>query len=353
MLRGRYRKIENVDRRRIVDAFIEGRDWREVAQTLGIKRQSARNVVVNFQRNGLVVKKQQGGRHYNKIDEAMLNFIIKLIENKPTVTLQEMCGHLSSQMPQKPRITPQALSKRLDGKMITLKDLRIVSQQWNTPQRKQERKIFAEWLVSEGLNQLKIFVDEFGINLWTSRTKGRSPKGERSVSIVEGQRGRNITICLAVSDTLGLVHSRILEGGMTKDRFSDFLSEMVELLEFQEDHFVILCDNAPAHVDAPNVGNFGYIKYLPKYSPFLNACEMAGSSLKAAIKRRLTEPSVQQEIYDRDSPRVETLHARRVNVLRREVELALDVITPRKCIQWVNHTMSYLPMCLREADIFD
>ena len=190
------------------------------------------------------------------------------------------------------------------------------------------------------------------MNIWTSRTKGRSRKGDRAVSIVEGQRGSNITICLAVSDRLGLVHSLILEGGMTKDRFSDFLSELVELLATQEEQFVILCDNATSHVNAPNIRGHGSVRYLPKYSPFLNACEMAGSSLKAALKRRLTEPVVQQEIYERDAPRIETLRDRRVKILRREVELSMDVITPQKCTQWVNHIMTYLPMCLREADIF-
>ena len=71
---------------------------------------------------------------------------------------------------------------------------------------------------------------------------------------------------------------------------------MVELLATQEEHFVIVCNNVTSHVDAPNIRGRGFLMYLPKYSPFLNTCEMAGSSLKAALKRRLTEPVLQQEI---------------------------------------------------------
>lgn len=116
---------------------------------------------------------------------------------------------------------------------------------------KGERKTFAEWLVSEGLNEQKIFVDEFGVNIWTSRTKGRSRRGARSVSIVEGQRGQARTACLAICETFDLIHSRFLEEGMTKDRFRDFLSKIVALLALQEP-FVILCDNAPPHIDTPS-----------------------------------------------------------------------------------------------------
>ena len=60
----------------------------------------------------------------------------------------------------------------------------------------------------------------------------------------------------------------------------------------------------------------GEIMYLPKYSPFLNMTEMAGSCVKASLKRVMSTPEARQEIYDRDDggrPRgVETLQNRRI-----------------------------------------
>ena len=171
------------------------------------------------------------------------------------------------------------------------------------------------------------------------------------MSIVEDQRGTNTAICFAICERFGLMLSRFLEEGMTKDRFRDFLSEIVALLALQE-LFVILCDNAPSRIDAPSVGPYDYASYLPKYSPFLNACEMAGSVFEAALKRRLTKP-VQREMCDRDSLRFESLHIRRENISRREVEPSLDAVTLQECCQWANHVITYLPKCLREEDIFD
>ena len=69
---------------------------------------------------------------------------------------------------------------------------------------------------------------------------------------------------------------------------------------------IVFCDNIRSRLNTSNFGDQGTLRYPPRYSPFLNACEMAGSCLKAASKRRLTEVTVQQEIYECDAPRDET-----------------------------------------------
>ena len=238
MPRGRYAKISFLDRQRLMNAFIEGRDWLEAADTLGIKRQSARSIVVKFQRTGTAEKRARGGKRRTKTDQEVLDFLIRAIENKPTITLKEMNERLRTELPHKPRVSCQALSARLNGALYTIKDLRPVPAQWNTPERKEERRQFAEWLMNEGMNRHKVFVDEFGINVWTARTKGRSPRGARAVYIVEGQRGQNLTICLAISPLLGLIHWSTVVGGMTQELFSEFLMELAALLRVQEEQFL-------------------------------------------------------------------------------------------------------------------
>ena len=58
--------------------------------------------------------------------------------------------------------------------------------------------------MGDGLSIHKVFVNEFGANVSTSRTKGRASQGQRAVRIIEGQRGKNVTLCLAVCPILGL-----------------------------------------------------------------------------------------------------------------------------------------------------
>ena len=352
MARGEYESINEVDRQRLVNAFQEGRDWINVAEMLGIKRQSARNIIVKFRITGMIAKQQRGGPKNRKFDQEMTNFIKTLIENKPTITLKEMNEKLRIELPEKPHVTYQALSLNLDGMFYSIKDIRHIPIQWNLPQQKLERRIYADWLLREGLHQHKIFVDEFGVNIWTSRSKGRAQVGERAVRILEGQRGKNVTICLAVSAEIGLVHSVTIEGGMTNDLFTGFLMELSQILTFNEEPSVILFDNARAHGNLPNVGERHIeLKYLPKYSPFLNMCEMAGSCLKSALKRRIADPIIQEEVHNRDAG--ETLHQRRLRILIRETEPCLQEITIFKCNQWYNHTMGYMPLCMREEDIYE
>ena len=60
-----------------------------------------------------------------------------------------------------------------------------------------------------------IYIDEYGINLWTKRTRGRARRGDHAVRVVQGRRGPNLTMTFAVNVTSGLVHHQLHQGGMT------------------------------------------------------------------------------------------------------------------------------------------
>ena len=67
--------------------------------------------------------------------------------------------------------------------------------------------------MNRGVVQHSVFVDECGYNIWTSRSQGRARQGEREYRQVCGQRGRNVTVALAISPINGLVfHSAIIGG---------------------------------------------------------------------------------------------------------------------------------------------
>ena len=71
---------------------------------------------------------------------------------------------------------------------------------------------------------------------------------------------------------------------------------MNELMQVTDERFVVFCENVSSHRNFPNVLVNGLVNYLPKYRPFLNACEMTGSAVKAFVKRQMTEPQVQQKL---------------------------------------------------------
>ena len=158
----------------------------------------------------------------------------------------------------------------------------------------------------------------------------KAPRGQSSVQIVARQRGENVTLCLAVSPILGVVHSSTFKGGMMQEMFRDFITNVAVILAYNDDSYILLCDNVRSHFNVPHFADQGDIKYLPKYSLFLNTTEMAGSTVKAAMKRYMLELKTQQ-IYDHEHRNGETLHTRRIRIVKREFERAFLSHTVKNC----------------------
>jgi hypothetical protein len=126
-----------------------------------------------------------------------------------------------------------------------LKKLEDATAERNSARTKEARRKFADWLMKAAVQRPElVFIDEAGINLYCTRMRGRAPIGQRAIRVVNGQRGRNLTVCFAVSNTRGLLLHRMLEGGMTAVLFRDFLAELAPLCE---ENSAFICDNAPAH----------------------------------------------------------------------------------------------------------
>ena len=84
------------------------------------------------------------------------------------MTLRELNQTMRVQLDGKPHVLEQAISKRLDGLLFTVKMVRAVPMQWSTAERKFERQQFATWLLTEAADVHD--VDEFRINVWTATT---------------------------------------------------------------------------------------------------------------------------------------------------------------------------------------
>ena len=73
-----------------------------------------------------------------------------------------------------------------------------------------------------------------------------SKERERAYRQVWGQRGRNVTVTMAISPTNGLVFHSAFIGGMNAQRFDDFLAQTRLNLDPGE-HVIFIYDGAPAH----------------------------------------------------------------------------------------------------------
>ena len=164
---------------------------------------------------------------------------------------------------------------------------------------------------------------------------------------------------------------------MNAQKFSTFLDNLSVVLD-DEETFVIM-DNAPCHqrAEMPDE-NRHMVRELPPYSPVMNPIEEAFSALKAAIKARLNEPDIQQQLMDPRGHVQQQVNAfmkshvtcavhvgcmllfkvtllecrmRILQDLAREVLDNREAVNAEKCTAFNRHMMTDLPRCLNGDDI--
>ncbi|XP_048588559.1 tetratricopeptide repeat protein 12 isoform X3 [Nematostella vectensis] len=132
---------------------------------------------------------------------------------------------LRRRLPLKPRIHDRTVARTLDGMLFRVKLARPLLAERNRPDVLQKRVDYGNWFMNRSVVHHSVFVDECGYNIWTARCHGRARQGERAYRQVCGQRGRNITVTMAISPINGLVFHSAIIGGMNAQRFSGFLTQ--------------------------------------------------------------------------------------------------------------------------------
>ena len=185
------------------------------------------------------------------------------------------------------RLSDGTINRMLKGGKFSTKQLYHEPASRNTPANIEARRAYAlsasTWLDSE-----VVYIDEAGFNLHLTRRRGRSRIGERATIETVNSRGGNISICAAISPTLGVLQYKIRLGASNSEEFVAFLRETVReklVLQTRSFHFVmdnvrfhkteevkaVFTERTPVHVQ----------QFLPTYSPQLNAIEECWSKVKA------------------------------------------------------------------------
>ena len=299
----RRNRILLEQRERIVRAFEDtNEDYLMAADTIGVNRLTARSIVARYIREGRVAERPRGGANNVRVDNEMKDCLNDILNDNCMLTLAQINQELRRRLPRKPRIHDRTVARTLDGMLFRFEIARRQPAERNRPDVIQKRHDYANWFMGQAIVSHTVFVDECGYNIWTARSLGRAIRGERTYRQVCGQRGRNLTVALAISATAGLVfHSAIL-GGMNAQKFADFLTQTRLHLD-PDEQIVFIYDGAPAHHNPGNPGPNTERKKLPPYSPFLNIVEQAISALKAAIKADISRPEIQREMNHRHEAR--------------------------------------------------
>jgi hypothetical protein len=268
----------------------------------------------------------------SEIGEALIQFV----QNNPLSTVDVMRNYLLSVCGV--NVSKTVISDWLDGQCLTLKLVRDVLEDRNSLQTKETRFAYAKWMLESELRENCVYIDESGFNVWTKRSYGRSSKGSRCFRVCNGQRGKNISLCMAISSQ-GVLHSKLLIGAFNRELYTEFLIELSETLAGSQ--FVFIMDNCRIHHEINLDRDEHHIKFLPPYSPFLNPIEAAFSVLKAEVKGRMNAPG----------GHIGFTYPQRRETLLNIISGSLEVVTPHKCLSFFRHSSSFLAKCIEKVDI--
>ena len=139
MSRGHYRNNLEREREIIWKASEEGRDWRTISESLGVKRTTA----ITWMTSGRKNYKQRGGYKEKKLEEGeidrhLIDILIHELEKKPQLTLQQMAEIVLYRFGK--LVTTVTIANYLQGRLFTIKSVHYEPLGMNTNTNKQRRR---------------------------------------------------------------------------------------------------------------------------------------------------------------------------------------------------------------------
>ncbi|PFX18414.1 hypothetical protein AWC38_SpisGene17218 [Stylophora pistillata] len=193
-------RISLQQRERIVRAFEDvHEDYLAIAETIGVNRSTARGIVSRYVREGRIAERPRGGANHVRVDDAIRDFLHEIIDENCLLTIAEMNRESRLRLPHKPTIHDRTVARSLEGRLYRVKLVRPLPADRNRPNVLQKRVEYENWFMGHAVVNHTVFIHECGNNIWIARSQGRALRGERAYREVCGQRGRNVTVALAVS----------------------------------------------------------------------------------------------------------------------------------------------------------
>lgn len=292
--RGRYNKqTSDQDRELIIRLHINnGMSNSEICTALNnrVKVETIRSIIQTFKKTGRQSKKVKAGKQaiYTEEDRKI---ICDLQDQHPEYTykqLREEWKDLTGNYEKK--MNDHMIRSIMKEFNFTTKNLEIEPEGRNTPEAIEFRKNYCLQAASWNNNEI-VFIDEKGFNLHTRRRRGRSRKGTKALIPAKNSKGTNISICAAISPVYGVMHYQIEIGSFDREKYLQFLSDLMKHHAFHSRTMRIIMDNVRFHQGelVREVIEQQQIKHLrqfqPPYSPHINAIEYCFSQWAMFVNR--------------------------------------------------------------------
>lgn len=334
-------------KKRVLAAVENHDDWKAVAVANGIATSTAYGWI---RRSHDPIKKRGGSRH-RKVCQEHIEKMIEYVEENPYITLKEIGVKFA--LDTGVTVSTNTIHKYLEGQMYTVKKALPQPVTANSEINKRKRKEYVDKIMNRtGMGKTVIYIDETNVNLFLRRSQARARKGFRPAVKCAPSRGRNIHILGGIAQH-GMVYWERRRGNYRKEDCNEWLRRMLRTITEPSQNIVVVCDNAPVHVDLERVvaeEEFLGVEIvrLGPYSAPLNPIEECWSTMKAAMKRDLSNTFVTMM---NTAPVGMSQTEYRMQYLERCIDNAVLTITCELCLKTLNHVQKHFAKVIQLQDI--
>ncbi len=207
--RGPYKKISIETRGAIVRMYTNGVTKTRISNDLAVPRSSVNSVIKNFIETGNVDPKNKGGAYNIKCNGEIRVRMEQLLQEECTRTLSFLQSKILEEF--EVRLCLATIRANLKVINFSLKQTTAIPERRNAPDNIEKRYDYAmkfDRLSGQFLRSRFIFVDEAGFCVSMRRNRGWSIIGTQANVVVPTLRGRNFSVCAAISIE-GVVHSQV------------------------------------------------------------------------------------------------------------------------------------------------
>ena len=151
--------ISAVDKKRLVETYSSGDDWRTLAVQFGIKVRSAEGIIGKFKQSGQISTGKWGGHKPKLITYEVGSQLISFVEENILATLIQMQQFIEERFAFKPSL--KTISVFLDNKCLSLKLVRDIPSERNSDRVIELRYNYAKFMMDNCVAYKDcIYIDE-------------------------------------------------------------------------------------------------------------------------------------------------------------------------------------------------
>lgn len=269
----------------------QGTNTKDIADVVDMSPRSVQRWIQKIQKEESLQSKKRGQKKATK--ESLREEIEMIVNDDCSLTLQGIADNLANQ----PIVSRSKICRELKEMGYSRKRIKIMVEKSNSAEVIEERFIYSVHLTNIQDGSI-VYLDETGFNLHTSYHFGYAPVGANAIQTVPTNRGRNLSVLVAIT-----VHG-VLSFGMQQNAYNT--ESMLEWInEFfipyiENKNPIVIMDNARFHhanVVRNTLTNAGCnVLYLPPYSPQLNPIEEVFSMVKARYRIIKPRPATLDEM---------------------------------------------------------